>query len=98
MSEQWFSYEPIDGVFKFHATEAEARRECEENVDFHREIAGDDGWDENAGDVCWGRICQRLTETSRRAADPESDPMPNRIDDIVFVEMDLRPEHPEATT
>ena len=85
----FFSYDPLDGVFEFHETAAEAEAECRKIVDHHREVAGDSGWDENAGDVCWGEIRQRLTETSRRPVN-DDDPVFSGFDDIA--EMELLPE------
>ena len=85
----FFSYDPLD-CFQRHETAEEAEAACRYAADEHRDIASDEGWPEEAGDVCWGEIRQRLTETSRRPVDPNNDFVsPIEFDEIV--EMDLLP-------
>lgn len=51
----WFSYDPEDGV-DFHATEREAREAADRALDMERDSAADGGWNENAVDICYGRV------------------------------------------
>jgi hypothetical protein len=88
----YFSYDPLNGSLRFHETADEAEAACHKIVEFHKEISADDGWDENAGDVCWGKIHQRLTETSRRPVDEECDSAHDLRKFEHVVKMDLRPE------
>jgi len=57
-SQNWFSYDPGDG-FEFHPNEEEAKLRCETALDHYRADAVD-GWDEEVGQICYGRITNQV--------------------------------------
>lgn len=65
----WFSYDPEDG-FERHATEARAT--AERTLDMERDNAGD-GWSECVEEICYGRVCGEVRQTSRTPADEGSE-------------------------
>lgn len=65
----WFSHDE-QGDFQYHATAEEARAEAEKALGYCEDCAGDpdQGWPENTGQVCWGRVMQRAECISREPA------------------------------
>lgn len=57
-AERFFCYDPDNGI-NFYATEAEAREAAQSVVDTFRDIAADDGWQDEVEEVCWGVVRQR---------------------------------------
>lgn len=55
---RFFSYDPQGNGIQFHDTAEEAEKAAEDALDVYREDASDNGWDENAGDICWGEVRQ----------------------------------------
>jgi len=64
---RYFSYDPVDNEWHFHATEEQARKHAQELLDG----CLDDGWAENTGETCWGEIIihQQAVITQRQTAE-----------------------------
>lgn len=67
----WFSYDPDENDFSIHETEEQARKACEAILDYHADLAPEDGWSEMVEAVCYGKLIGRATEV-RRWKDPGS--------------------------
>lgn len=68
----YFSY---DGEYwEEYETAAEARDACERALDDARDVAGSDGWPDTTESICWGRVLERVVETSRQTAADFEDP------------------------
>lgn len=68
-SETWFSYDPGDG-FETHDTESAARERAEKALDYYKDEAPSDGWNEEVTQVCWGKVSQQVQETMRKRRPP----------------------------
>jgi len=104
--EQWFSYDPNDR-FIFHDTEDKARSAASNALDYYRCGSSDEGWNDNVTKVCWGKVSQRVEQTSLKHRPP-----PEEIDDDGYgkdetdwdhsfdeiAEYELRPEKPMNPT
>lgn len=56
MNAKYFAFHPEDGISTYE-TEEEAKTEAESWLEQYRDEAADDwGWDECAGQICWGAI------------------------------------------
>lgn len=64
---KWFMYDPgsHDDLFTLFDTEAEARRAAEMALDKCEEISADDGWPEDTGGICWGKLCGQAVVVER---------------------------------
>ena len=71
-SETWFSYDPCDG-FETHATETAARERAEKALQYEKDEAAGDGWNEEVTQICWGKVAQQVEETSRKQRPPDSE-------------------------
>jgi hypothetical protein len=71
-SETWFSYDPCDG-FETHDTETAARERAEKALQYEKDEAAGDGWNEEVTQICWGKVAQKVEETSRKQRPPDSE-------------------------
>ena len=71
-SETWFSYDPADG-FETHDTETAARERAEKALQYEKDEAAGDGWNEEVTQICWGKVAQQVEETSRKDRPPDSE-------------------------
>lgn len=69
-SETWFSYDPGDG-FEMHDTEAAARERAEKALEYYKDEAAGDGWDEEVEQVCWGKCAQKVELLWRKDRPPK---------------------------
>jgi hypothetical protein len=60
----WFSYSRDEG-FQLHATADEARRAAYTEMEAHRHLALEDGWDEGVEEVCWGELHGKAVVTQQ---------------------------------
>lgn len=54
----FFSYDPEEG-FAFHADEASARARAAQALELARLDAAEDGWHDEADEICWGEVRQK---------------------------------------
>ena len=57
----WFFYDPSEGS-TFFDTEQEAASLLLESLDAYKEAAQIDGWDEDTGKLCYGKVTHRAAE------------------------------------
>jgi hypothetical protein len=64
----FFSYDPNGSGFRFHETEEEAKKEANDAFEYENGCAHDDGWSDEATDICWGKVLERvqIIEESRQ--------------------------------
>ena len=68
----WFSYDPADG-FETHDTETAARERAEKALQYEKDEAAGDVWNEEVTQICWGKVAQQVEETSRKDRPPDSE-------------------------
>lgn len=67
MTNEYFSYDPEDGI-EFHPTQQAAEDRANEILQAHRDVASE-GWDEDlVKSICWGKIAGVVKETKRYSA------------------------------
>jgi hypothetical protein len=71
-SDTWFSYDPGDG-FETHDTEQAARERAEKSLDYYKDDAPSDGWNEEVTGICWGKVAQKVAETMRKTRPPKEE-------------------------
>ena len=69
-SETWFSYDPGDG-FETHDTETAARERAEKALQYYKDEAAGDGWDEEVEQICWGKCAQKVELLWRKDRPPK---------------------------
>lgn len=89
-SAAWFSYDPHGDGMEFHPTAEDAKKCADAALEMERTWA-DDGWNDDVGDICWGRIYERTVETERRPV--TDDDAVNRASVDEFVDYALCPVH-----
>lgn len=55
----WFSYDPGDG-FEIHNTEEAAKLRAERALEYYRDEAASEGWDDEVTQVCWGKCVETV--------------------------------------
>jgi hypothetical protein len=58
----YFSFDPNGDGYVEHSTEEEAKKSAQVALDYERDEALNEGWDENVENICWGKILGRTFE------------------------------------
>ena len=58
----YFSYDPNGDGYLEHTTEEEAKKTAQAALEYERDEALNEGWDENVENICWGRIIGRTVQ------------------------------------
>ncbi len=88
---EYFSYDPDNG-FETWQTEEDAKKAALESIDYYRDYACD-GWNEEVGGVCWGKIKQESVITDRKTIKEAKEDLGVVLDDAnvsCYVDYGLR--------
>lgn len=64
---KFFSYDPNGEGLVFHKTAEAAQETADQALEGERDMA-DEGWAENVGEICWGRVMAVAKECSNEPA------------------------------
>jgi len=67
----WFSYDPNGDGMVFHVTHEAAQKAASKAFDAELDYARDSGWTDEVGQICWGVVKERVSETLRKTKPPQ---------------------------
>ena len=69
---RFFSYDPADGVTRFHDTAQLARESAREALQAYRDLASDEGWvEDEVALICWGEVKESAVRTICKQRPPD---------------------------